>query len=196
MPAAIGCPRRCLLVLRCSVSGVIPTWHVINCWRNIHSWSCHGCTAHSRCMAAVRVPTSISCTMKLLLSAVPNGDCLVGTWYIHSRYVRQEINFPPTSPRSISILLGLSTGMRDGQTFLGLTTRMRDGQWNGKYIVHRHGGVHGTSGRCPFHMIKFLPGRSCRECEGYPCLMHLLRRYQVPAGYFKDQEVVEWICVW
>ena len=36
--------------------------------------------------------------------AVPNGDFLVGTWYLCRRYVGQEIYFPPSSPLNLKLL--------------------------------------------------------------------------------------------
>ena len=76
------------------------------------------------------------------------------TWYLCSRHVRQEINFPPTSLWDF--------------TFLDeLISRMRDGQWNGNHLMHRYGGVHGTSRPCRSHIRNFSPGRSCWAHEGY-----------------------------
>ena len=41
---------------------------------------------------------------------------------------------------------------------------------NRNHLVHRRGSAHGTSGRCPFHITKFFPGRSCWAHESYSVL--------------------------
>ena len=42
------------------------------------------------------------------------------------------------------------------------------------HLVRRRGSAHGTSGRCPFHITKFSPGRSCWARESYSCPEYLM----------------------
>ena len=44
-------------------------------------------------------------TLGPIVAAVPNGDYLVGTWYLRRRYVGQEIYFPPSSPLDLKLLV-------------------------------------------------------------------------------------------
>ena len=53
-------------------------------------------------------PPSISCTIRLLICAVPNEDYLVVTWYLHSRYAGQEMNFLLPSPQDPTLLCDYS----------------------------------------------------------------------------------------
>ena len=73
-------------------------------------------------------PISVSFIVRLLLSGAPNGDDLVGFWYPHSRDVRQEIDFPPSSPQDLIVVRRL---------FL----KNEGSQWNGKHLVHRCDGT-------------------------------------------------------
>ena len=63
---------------------------------NVHVWSCRSCTACGMA-TAVSAPTSISWAVRLLLSVVPNGDYLVGTWYLCSGTQGSNWTSHPTS---------------------------------------------------------------------------------------------------
>ena len=42
------------------------------------------------------------------------------------------------------------------------------------HLVRSRGSAHDTSGRCPFHITKFSPGRSCWARESYSCPEYLM----------------------
>ena len=48
---------------------------------------------------------------------------------------------------------------------------------NRNHLVRRRGSAHGTSGRCPFHIMKFSPGRSCWARESYSCPEYLMEKW-------------------
>ena len=54
------------------------------------------------------------------------------------------------------------------------STRMREWMCYRNHLVRRRGSTHGTSGRCPFHITKFSPGRSCWARESYSCPEYLM----------------------
>ena len=94
--AAGGYTLGCLLAFCRSLSGILPVCHVFCYRRNVHYRSCHGQTACNLYKAAVMTPRSVYWTIRLHLSEVSNGDYLVVTWYLCSRYKKQEITSCPT----------------------------------------------------------------------------------------------------
>ena len=54
------------------------------------------------------------------------------------------------------------------------STRMREWMCYRNHLVRRRGSAHDTSGRCPFHITKFSPGRSCWARESYSCPEYLM----------------------
>ena len=56
------------------------------------------------------------------------------------------------------------------------STRMREWMCYRNHLVRRRGSAHGTSGRCPFHITKFSPGRSCWARESYSCPEYLMEK--------------------
>ena len=56
------------------------------------------------------------------------------------------------------------------------STRMREWMCYRNHLVRRRGSAHDTSGRCPFHITKFSPGRSCWARESYSCPEYLMER--------------------
>ena len=83
--AAGGFPCCRLLELHWGFPEILFLSYVFNSQPNVHTGSCRSCTSRSLAAAEVRAPASISWAVRLLLSVVPNGDYLVGTWYLHSR---------------------------------------------------------------------------------------------------------------
>ena len=53
---------------------------------------------------------------------------------------------------------------------------MREWMCYRNHLVRRRGSAHGTSGRCPFHITKFSPGRSCWARESYSCPEYLMEK--------------------
>ena len=58
------------------------------------------------------------------------------------------------------------------------------------HLVRRRGSAHGTSGRCPFHITKFSPGRSCWARESYSCPEYLMELATLLIPGFKPQDEV------
>ena len=56
------------------------------------------------------------------------------------------------------------------------STRMREWMCYRNHLVRRRGSAHDTSGRCPFHITKFSPGRSCWARESYSCPEYLMEK--------------------
>ena len=55
------------------------------------------------------------------------------------------------------------------------------------HLVRRRGSAHDTSGRCPFHITKFSPGRSCWARESYSCPEYLMEIWP-----WKSRVKVKW----
>ena len=145
--AAGGYPRCCILAFSRSLSGILPSWHVLHCGR-MSTLSPVMAAQHEVYTVAVMAPISVCWIIRPLLSEVPNGDYLVVTWYLCSRYERQKINFPPSSLRDLTLLGDITSNNEE------LTVKREAPSVQACY-------AHVTSGRCPFHMMKFSPGRPC-----------------------------------
>ena len=63
------------------------------------------------------------------------------------------------------------------------STRMREWMCYRNHLVRRRGSAHGTSGRCPFHITKFSPGRSCWARESYSCPEYLMEMGWWPRAF-------------
>ena len=72
------------------------------------------------------------------------------------------------------------------------STRMREWMCYRNHLVRRRGSAHGTSGRCPFHITKFSPGRSCWARESYSCpeyLMEIMAPHCICHHWFQHWQV-------
>ena len=89
---------------------------------------------------------------------------------------RIRINTIPQYPQvSKSTTRGRQRGRRRNRPLrCEASTRMRGWMCYRNHLVRRRGSAHDTSGRCPFHITKFSPGRSCWARESYSCPEYLM----------------------